>query len=89
MVDLERTPLFLHVRDLKLADVVQLYEGPFGTATVTQIKDDVVHMERPYGATEDFSCTSGVITYIGHEDVRYERSHAKHTFRVWSRKELK
>lgn len=91
MVDLERSPLFLKVSDLRLGDVVQLYDGPFGTATVFQIKDDVVHMERPYGATADFTCTSGVIAYIGHEHVRYPRdgAQARHTFRVWSRKELK
>lgn len=78
----------LPIRDLKLADVVQLYEGPWGTATVTQVTDDVVHMERPYGTTVDFSSTSGVIAYIGHEHVRYPRD-SSHILLVWERKDLK
>jgi hypothetical protein len=81
-------PTFLAVRDLKLADVVQLFHGPFGTATVTNVTDTEVHMERPYGMTADFSYTGGVIAYIGHETIKYSRdSHA--TLPVWHRKDLK
>lgn len=76
------------IGDLQLGDVVQLYEGPWGTATVRQIKDGVVHIERIYGCSENFSYTGGVIVYMGREEVRYEQD-SKNTVTLWERKVLK
>ena len=78
----------LPIRELRLGDVVQLFDGPFGTATVQKVTDEAVHMERPYGVSADFSYTGGVITYIGHEHVVYPRDSAA-VLKVWSRKDLK
>lgn len=77
------------IRDLRLADVCQVLDnGPWGSATVTQIKDGVVHFERPYGTTSDFSYTGGVIAYVGCE--RFTRFlDDDRTILVWERKDLK
>ncbi len=48
---------------------MQLFEGAFGYAVVTQIKDGNVHLFRPYATTSDFSTTAGVIPYVGFEPV--------------------
>lgn len=81
-------PQQVAIRDLQLADVVELFEGPWGTGVVEQIKDGVVTIHRPYGTTADFSCTSGVITYVGDERVRCF-SDSDRTLKVWERKDLK
>lgn len=81
-------PTALAIADLKLADVVQLFEGPFGAGIVEQIKDGVVTVHRPYGTSADFSCTSGVITYVGDERCRYDVESSARLL-VWERKDLK
>jgi hypothetical protein len=84
----ERFPITVKVADLQLGDVLELFEGPYGTATVKQIRDGQVTLFRPYAATADFSTTSGVICYTGIEECKYLiGSNAK--FKVYSRKELK
>lgn len=55
------------MKNLKLGDRVELFEGAYGTATVIQIEDDKVTFYRPYIHTSDFSYTGGVIPYIGTE----------------------
>jgi len=77
--------------ELKLGDVVELFDGPFGTATVKQIKDGSVTFFRPYVATANFSCTGGVICTIGIEefsravtDVDVPRKYQA-TFKLWRR----
>lgn len=87
-------PKMVKIADIKLADVVELFEGAYGTGTVTQIKDGLVTIMRPYGATADFSCTAGVIFYTGLETCTYLLDSAgpgrsNYEFKVWSRKELK
>jgi hypothetical protein len=62
--------MLVKASQLKLADKVQLFDGGYGTATVQQITEDTVTLVRPYIQTADFSCTVGVITYIGLEDVK-------------------
>lgn len=76
------------VCELQLADVVQVLEGPWGTATVVQIKDNIIHLERPYGTTADFSYTGGVIAYVGLERFTMFAD-SKTTVTLWQRKELK
>lgn len=80
--------IFLTPAELRLADVVQLFDGPFGTGTVTQIADGQVTIMRPYGATADFSTTGGVIHYTGLETVKYWFESSARLL-VYSRKELK
>lgn len=77
----------LKASELKLADTVQLWDGPFACAVVTQVLDDEVKLFRPYGTTADFSYYRGVIPYIGMEDCSLPRNDRMVT--VWSRKELK
>lgn len=57
------------VSDLKLGDVVQLFNDAYGTATVYR-KDPQGNAQvwRPYVKTEDFAYSGGVIPYIGLED---------------------
>lgn len=78
----------IKVCDLKLADVVQLSDGAYMTATVSQVTADEVILTRPYIQTADFSYTGGVITYIGLETVKYYR-HTERWVTVLERKELK
>lgn len=61
-------PATIPARDLKLADVIKLFEGPWGYAVVKQITDDRVILFRPYAQTADFSYTGGVICYVGIEE---------------------
>jgi hypothetical protein len=78
----------IRICDLRLGDVIQVLDGPWGTATVRQIKNGIVYMDRPYGTSADFSCTSGVICYIGCEHIEYPASSAN-LVTFWSRKDLK
>ena len=61
--------------DLALGDKVSLTSpngalSPYMTATVFQIKDEVVSLWRPYVVTSDFKTTAGVIPTIGIETVK-------------------
>jgi hypothetical protein len=88
-----RTPIT--TREMQLADtIVRLdYEGNVhvetGLITVKQIKDGVVHLFRPYTATADFSCTSGVICTIGYEDFKVEINDQPGQWMLLGRRELK
>jgi hypothetical protein len=53
--------------DLRCGDVVQLFDGPFGTAIVENVTNDAVTFFRPYGTHTDFTTAGGVITYTGTE----------------------
>lgn len=71
------------IHDLNLADIVRLFDGPYGFATVKQITTDVVVFFRPYVLTQDFSYTGGVICSIGIEECRYHNyPKCEHTFDV-------
>lgn len=77
------------IKELQLADVVELFEGPFGTGTVRQITADEVVISRPYGVTQDFSYTGGVPYSVGVEECRYLREHTDTVFKVYQRKILR
>ena len=64
------TPLKIKTSQLQLADVVRMSPDTmaFSTAIVTQIKDNIITLFRPYGVTADFSYTGGVICYTGIEE---------------------
>ncbi len=59
----------LKISELRLGDAVQLFEGAFVYAVVTQIKDGNVRLFRPYAMTSDFSTTAGVVPYVSFEPV--------------------
>jgi hypothetical protein len=87
-------PQNIHLNDLRLADVVELFEGPFGTAVVTQITAAEVVFHRPYGVTGDFSYTGGVPYSVGNEICKYLTCDARytaksHSFKVYQRKDLR
>jgi hypothetical protein len=84
----ESNPRQLGPSELRLADTIKLFDGPFGWGIVKKITKDEVHIFRPYGTTLDFSCTSGVICLIGTEEVRYPID-SRTLFKVYGRKELK
>jgi hypothetical protein len=73
--------------NLRLADTVRLFDDAWGCAIVQQIRDGKITFFRPYGTTADFSCTSGVICFIGIETVVYNTD-TERQFEVVSRKEL-
>ena len=76
------------VTELRLADIVELFEGPYGTGTVRQITAEQVTIARPYGVTGDFSYTGGVPFSVGVEECKYLLSSSA-TFKVYQRKELR
>lgn len=53
--------------DLEIGDIVQMGDGPYMCCTVCNVDEKNVHLVRPYIQTADFTCTGGVITYIGQE----------------------
>jgi hypothetical protein len=67
------------VSSLGLGDKIQLWDDDgYGTATVTQVKDQIVLAQRPYIHTADFSYTGGVLWYIGMETVSMYASDTRH-----------
>ena len=71
--------------ELQLADVVELFEGPFGTGIVKQIADGFVTMFRPYGTSTDVAYSNGVICYTGIEEYKFSLTD-KQEFFVYQRK---
>jgi hypothetical protein len=77
--------------ELQVGDTVRLDKGGYGpwmTAIVSKIENDLIHLFRPYGTTAGFRYTGGVICYIGIEQftrplVKTER------FFVYRREELR
>ncbi len=55
------------VTELQLGDIIRCFEGPFGTGIVQSIDDVCVKIFRPYGRSDDFQHTGGVICYTGIE----------------------
>lgn len=61
------------ITDLKTGDVVQLFEGAFGTAIVQQATDTEIVFWRPYGTTSGFTMSNNrTICYIGTELVHVQ-----------------
>lgn len=80
--------------ELKLGDVVELFDGPYGTATVKQIKDNEVTFFRPYAQAENWSYTGGVLCLVGIEEFsRPITDHLKREYnaqyKVWKRGNVK
>lgn len=81
-------PALVPASELRLADVVEVFAGPYGTATVRQIKDDQVYFFRPYTRSDDFAYTGGVICYTGIEEFSVSVD-TPTPFKLYHRKELK
>ena len=73
---------------LLVGDRVNLFAdqpgAPFGWGTVVCVTEDEVEIERPYVHTSDFTSMAGrgllgerLISYLGTETVRLERSHSR------------
>ena len=60
--------MMVKASELQLGDIVKVFEGAYGTATVKQIKDNLITFFRPYVHTDDFSYTGGVLCYTGVEE---------------------
>ena len=76
--------------ELKVGDVVEMFDGPWSTAIVCQVDEDRVHLFRPYGTTADFICTGGVICYTGIENYSEMISDSRgrnynKQFKLWHR----
>ena len=85
-----RYPIQVSRDELRLADTVKLFEGPWGFGIVTRITEDTITVTRPYGSTADFSTSGSVIFLTGQERCRYLKGDTRFpAFEVWSRKELK
>lgn len=80
----ETFPRTVTASELKLGDVVELFDGPFATATVKQIKDGLVHFHRPYSHGGDFTCTAGIICYTGLEEFSASVTSTS-TYKLWRR----
>ena len=76
--------------ELRIGDVVDLFDGPWATAIVRKIEDNTVLFFRPYGTHADFICTGGVICYTGIENYsemiadNRGRNYNK-TYKLWQR----
>jgi hypothetical protein len=68
---MEKTMLYpnkhMKANELEIGDVVSLYDGPFGTAIVSNKDEDNVTFFRPYGTCADFIYAQGAICYTGTE----------------------
>lgn len=80
--------LKLKPRDFKLGDVIQLGNGgAYMTATVTQIRESTLTVQRPFLHTGDFEYTGGVLWYVGIEAVHLFRD-SEHEYLVFQRGSL-
>lgn len=85
----EKLPRELPVRELQLGDVVKWYDGPFGTAVVTQVTSEFVKLFRPYATTAGFAYGDNqAIPYTGSECGTYLLD-SKDRFLVYQRSEHK
>jgi hypothetical protein len=62
------------VSDLRLGDVVQCFDAPWGTGIVKKIGEDGATIFRPYGTTADFAYSGGVLCYVGTEEYTVSRN---------------
>ena len=77
------------VSEMQLADTIRLFDcEPYGDATVRQITEEEVLLDRPYTHSADFSYTGGVILYTGIERCTLWKG-SKKLYTLLDRKELK
>ncbi len=80
---------YLAAKDLKLGDIIKCSYSdiPFDTGIIKKEDINSWVVFRPYGVSEDFTYTGGVICYTGLEEFRINKD--DHGFLVYSRKDLK
>lgn len=68
-------PAELPISELEIGDVVQAFDGPFGTAIVIKRTDEYVTTFRPYATTSGFCYGEEpqTIPYTGSETMSYFR----------------
>lgn len=81
-------PKEIRVPDMQLGDTIALFDGAFGTAIVTQIKDGRITLFRPYATTANFAYSGGAIPYIGMETIELF-DYSLHVYPLLGRKELR
>lgn len=54
--------------ELRIGDVVKVFDDEWGTAIVKNIAAGLVHFFRPYGHADNFIYSGGVICYTGVEE---------------------
>jgi len=84
-------PKRVHTDELRVGDHVEMdstTSRPFAGTIVRNVDKDYVYLFRPYGTHADFTCTSGVICYIGLEDYKVER-HSQTMWLLYERPYLK
>ena len=75
------------ISELKLGDVLEMFDGPYSTATVIQATDESVKVFRAYIHVNETEYTQGLIPYFGHEEVTFFRT-CSCTFRVYKRVDI-
>ena len=78
----------MSMNELRIGDVVKVFDGPWDTSIVKNVTEKEVTFFRPYGTTADFTCTGGVICYTGIEEYSIPLPSDKNVF-VYQRQELK
>jgi len=77
------------LKEMKLADRV-FDKAMMAQLTVKQIKDNKLTFFRSYVHTADFSCTGGVICYVGIEEWTLDNIDTDtYEYELMTRKELK
>lgn len=79
--------LWLPAKDLRIGDVIQQLEGPFGTAIVQSADEDEVILFRPYAAHTNYVYSSGLICLTGTEETILER-HRSTLYLVYQREKF-
>jgi hypothetical protein len=76
-------PCDVAAKELEIGDIIHLFgknnHAPYHTATVYNVKDDLVFVVRPYVHTSSMITTGGVITYLGDEKFSFPRDERMHT----------
>jgi len=70
------TPFLCPAAHLRLGDRVRIgsQDDPFNTAIVKKVTETEALLYRPYGHSEDFSYSGGVICYVGIEEITIPRN---------------
>lgn len=77
-------PMMLDYADLKIGDVVELFDGPFSTAIVKDKCDGLVRFYRPYGVQGNVLSGYGVSCAMNAEDFK-DNGTRKCQIKVWQR----
>jgi hypothetical protein len=77
----------LPIAELRIGDTVEVFDGPYGSATVKKIKDGLIWFHRPYGHFDNVRYGDAVICYVGVEEFSRFQTDSS-TVKVWRRETL-